>query len=77
MNLKFFGSKIRVIRQIKGVSQEALAVKLNISQAAFSKIENGKTVLSNEHLEVILRELSISENTLREFDLSGIFKEHS
>lgn len=75
MNFKFIGSKVRIVRQIKGVSQEALAVKLDISQAAFSKIENGKTVLTGAHLEVILRELNITDKTLRDFDLNEIFKE--
>lgn len=77
MNIKLFGSKIRIIRQIKGVSQEALAVKLNISQAAYSKIENGKTILTSERLAIILKELNISDKTLREFDSNEIFKEHS
>lgn len=34
------GSKIRKIRGLKGVSQEYLASKLGISQAAIVKIEN-------------------------------------
>ena len=74
-NLKTLGNKIRVIRQIKGISQEALALKLNISQAADSKIESGKTTLSYERLEVILEELSISDKTMRDFNLNQILNQ--
>ena len=74
-NLKTLGNKIRVIRQIKGISQEALALKLNISQAAYSKIESGKTTLSYERLEVILEELSISDKTMRDFNLNQILNQ--
>ena len=73
-NLKTLGNNIRMIRQIKGVSQEALAVKLNISQAAYSKMENGKIRLTAERFEMILRELSVCDKTVRDFDLNEIFK---
>lgn len=77
MNLTMLGNKIRIIRQIKGISQLALAVKLDISQAAYSKIENGKTILTSDRLVIILRELNISDKTLRDFDSNEIFKEHN
>jgi len=38
--------KIRLIRQIKGLNQENVALELGISQRAFSKIERGDTQLS-------------------------------
>ncbi|HET6226154.1 MAG TPA: helix-turn-helix transcriptional regulator [Bacteroidia bacterium] len=68
------GNKIRIVRQIKGISQEAMAMKLMISQPAYSKIENGKIVLSPERLEIILNELNISEETIREFNPIDILK---
>ncbi|HSH65266.1 MAG TPA: helix-turn-helix transcriptional regulator [Bacteroidia bacterium] len=68
------GNKIRIVRQIKGISQEAMAMKLMISQPAYSKIENGKIVLSPERLQVILDELNISEETIREFNPIDILK---
>ncbi|HRG52481.1 MAG TPA: helix-turn-helix transcriptional regulator [Bacteroidia bacterium] len=68
------GNKIRIVRQIKGISQEAMAMKLMISQPAYSKIENGKIFLSPERLEIILNELNISEETIREFNPIDILK---
>jgi transcriptional regulator with XRE-family HTH domain len=68
------GNKIRIVRQIKGISQEAMAMKLMISQPAYSKIENGKIVLSPERLQIILDELNISEETIREFNPIDILK---
>lgn len=72
--LTMIGNKIRIVRQIKGISQEAMAMKLMISQPAYSKIENGKIVLSPERLQVILDELNISEETIREFNPIDILK---
>ena len=74
MTVKLLGNNIRTIRQIKGISQEALAMKLNISQAAYSKMENGLIVLTDERLEIILKELNISHETVLDFDLNKIFK---
>ncbi len=68
------GNKIRIVRQIKGISQEAMAMKLMISQPAYSKIENGKIVLSPERLQIILDELNISEETIREFNPTDILR---
>ncbi len=68
------GNKIRIVRQIKGISQEAMAMKLMISQPAYSKIENGKIVLTKERLQIILDELNISEETMREFNPIDILK---
>ena len=72
--VKMLGDNIRIIRQIKGVSQEAIAVKLNISQAAYSKMENGIISLSAERLMIILNELNVSEKTLREPDMKNVLK---
>lgn len=73
--MEILGNNIRVIRQIKGVSQEAIAFKLNISQAAYSKMENGIISLSEERLKIILNELNISEKTLRELDIKNVLKD--
>ncbi len=42
--------KIRKLRQEKGYSQQYMALKLNISQNAYCKIERGETRLSMEKL---------------------------
>ncbi|MBA3706815.1 MAG: helix-turn-helix transcriptional regulator [Bacteroidetes bacterium] len=74
---KPLGSKIRILRQMQGISQKAIAVKLNISQAAYSKIENKKTILTEERLKIILKELNVSDEILRNFDLNEVLKNRS
>lgn len=76
-NYKVLGEKIRTIRQIKGISQEAIADKLNISQAAYSKIESGKLILSYERLQIILEELNLNAKTIRDFKLDDLFQKES
>lgn len=54
MSLKSeLGKKIKKYRQIKGISQEELAEKLEISQQTLSKIECGKNFLTSVTLEKI------------------------
>ena len=50
MPIKNIGYRLKNLREINNFSQEYLARTLNISQAAYSKIENGSTQLSLEHL---------------------------
>ena len=40
------GNKIKNIRELKNLTQEYLAEKLDISQAAYSKMEKGDTKIS-------------------------------
>lgn len=53
-------NKIRNARQFRGYSHEYIAHHLNISQAAYSKIENGKTQLTIQRLFQITEILDIS-----------------
>ena len=41
MNLLELGSNVRKLRKERGLTQEALAKKANISRATLSKLENG------------------------------------
>ncbi|MCP4551789.1 MAG: helix-turn-helix transcriptional regulator [Bacteroidetes bacterium] len=52
--------KLKVLRQKKGLSQENIALELGISQKAYSKIENGQTLLNHEKLFKIAEILEIS-----------------
>ncbi len=45
-----YGGVLRKIRTEKGIKQEAIADYLNISQKAYSKIENNQTKLTLEKL---------------------------
>ncbi|MEJ7693837.1 helix-turn-helix transcriptional regulator [Daejeonella sp.] len=52
--------EIRRQRQRKGISQEAMAFDLSISQAAYSKIERGETELTISRIYEIADILEIS-----------------
>ncbi len=61
------GSKIRFFREIKGISQEALAHQLGISQQAYQKIESGLTKLDVTRAERIASELGLKLEFLLSF----------
>jgi transcriptional regulator with XRE-family HTH domain len=54
------GEKIRLQRLTKNFSQEYMAFMLNISQAAYSKIERGETVLTLPRIYEIAEILQVS-----------------
>ena len=58
---------IRVIREIKGLSQEYMAMKLHMSQSAYAKIERTETRLTVDRLQNIC--------TILEIDIPQLFKE--
>ncbi len=57
---KIQSEKMRTRRKELGFSQEYVAMKLNISQKAYSDIESGKTKLKNDILNEIAVILEIS-----------------
>lgn len=62
------GMKIRTLRELKGVSQEAIARCLGMSQQAFQKIETGKIKLNFARISLIAVELNIELETLINFN---------
>lgn len=67
------GEKLRKIRTIKGFSQEYVSEKLNISQAAYSDIENNKTKINLERIQEIAALYNIDVNDLISFDENQVF----
>lgn len=61
------GSKIRFFRELKGISQEAIAKQLGISQQAFQKIESGSTRLDLDRANQIVQELDLQLDFLLSF----------
>lgn len=59
-------NNIRLFREIKGYSQQYVAHCLKRSQAAFSRIENGQTFLSDSLLQEISNILEIPKEKLVE-----------
>lgn len=58
--MKLLGKKIRLLRHQKGWSQEDVAIQLNISIPAFSKIETGITDVNLSRLEQISKLFGLS-----------------
>ena len=54
------GSIIKKYREAKNFTQDFIAKKMNMSQNAYSKIENGNTQLTVHHLKELSRVLEVS-----------------
>lgn len=74
-NLIRIGNNIRIIRQSLGYSQELMAIKLNISQPAYSKMENGKIKICKDNLDTICEILQINPVDLSNFNIKEIIKQ--
>jgi transcriptional regulator with XRE-family HTH domain len=60
------GTIIKRLREKKGMKQEAVAIEMGISQAAYSKIENNLTELTVRHCKLLSR--IFGENVYEYFD---------
>lgn len=65
--------KIRNIRELKNLTQEYMAEKLGITQAGYSKLENGSTVLTYAKLIQISKILEINIEDIIAFDSQKYF----
>ena len=74
MTIENPGLKIRVLREIKGYTQENMATELQISGKAYQKIESGETQLSISRLNQISKILEHSVIEILSFDESNIFE---
>jgi transcriptional regulator with XRE-family HTH domain len=54
------GEKIRKVRELKGLKQEAVASKLGMSVTAYGNLERGESSLSFERLEEIASALEVN-----------------
>lgn len=61
-------NKIKSIRELKNYTQEYMAEQLGVTQAGYSKIEKGKTILSYVKLVEIARILEVSVEDILSFD---------
>ncbi|MDI5896610.1 helix-turn-helix domain-containing protein [Flavobacterium yafengii] len=67
------GDKIRKVRELKGFTQDFMAGKLEMSQRAYSKIENNDIKLDWGRIEDISKILQIEPTDLVSFDDSLVF----
>ena len=66
-------AKIRKIRELKGISQEHIAARLGMSQAAYSRLEKDDKQLTFDKLESIAEVLEIDPMKILNFDEQMIF----
>lgn len=55
-----YGAKIRMIRELRGFSQENIAAKLGITQTTYSRIESNQTKMDTDMLEKLAKELGVT-----------------
>jgi transcriptional regulator with XRE-family HTH domain len=67
------GNKIRKVRELKGFTQDFMAGKLEMSQRAYSKIENNDIKLDWGRIEDISKILDIEPTDLVSFDDNLVF----
>ncbi len=65
--LQLVGEKIRIIRKTKGLTQEALGNKSQLSFSYISDVERGTRNISIESLEKIMTALEVSPNEIFDF----------
>lgn len=64
MSLQNVAFKLKALREFNNFSQEYIAGQLNISQAAYSKIESGVTQLSIDHLTKLSEVYKLTPNDI-------------
>lgn len=67
------GKKVRKLRMLRDYSQEYMAKRLNMSQQAYSKLENDNTNVSLELLKQIAAVLEMAVEDLLSFDEKSVF----
>lgn len=76
MNMPNVAEKIKKIREEKNYSQSYLAQELGITQKAYSKIENGETKLTIDHLFKIAHALDITVNELLSAESFNVYNNY-
>lgn len=70
--MKDVAFNIRKLRELRGYSQEYMALKLNLSTKAYSNIENGKTKLKLCKLNEICLLLGVQLSQLVDFSVEAV-----
>lgn len=67
------GNNIKNIRELKNLTQEHVAERLDISQSAYSRLEKGEIKISKEKLTQIAEVLEVKPEDIKEFDSQKYF----
>lgn len=70
-------NKIESIRKAKGYSHEYVALMLDISQAAYTKIERNQTKLTVQRLYKIAEILEVDVSELLDIQVNNQFDQHN
>lgn len=68
-----YHEKVRKMREFRNYTQEYMAEQLNLSQRAYSSLENGKTQLSVERLVDICKLLDVSVGEILDIENQNIY----
>ena len=71
------GQKIRILRRLKGYSQEYFASQLGISQGAYGKIERGESDITLGRLREIADILEVTPIDILAFDPAVLLKKET
>ena len=67
--LKKLGLKLKIIRSIKGFSQDDIANELNIDKSYYSKVERGLTNVTVTYLKHLAEFLHVELSELIDFNV--------
>ncbi len=67
------GTSIRMIRELKRLSQDEVARQLNMSPQAYGKLERNETAINIDRLDQIATIFNVNADFIKEFDSEKIF----
>jgi transcriptional regulator with XRE-family HTH domain len=62
------GTKIKRIREMRGITQEEIAEELNLTAQAYGRMERGETSISAERLGKIAEKLGVNTDEIMRYD---------
>lgn len=62
------GRNIKHLRELRGIKQDTVAIQLDLSQSAYSKIESGATQITLQRLTQIANVLNVRPEDILTFD---------
>jgi transcriptional regulator with XRE-family HTH domain len=62
------GTKIKRIREMRGITQEEIAEELNLTAQAYGRMERGETSISAERLGKIAEKLGVNNDEIMRYD---------
>lgn len=67
------GQSIRKLRELRNLTQEYVAIQLDMSQSAYCKVETGATQITLKRLTQIALVLDVQPEDILAFDVDRVF----